>query len=217
MALCSALVISPSCGQLLHQSTPIFPVPRTVRCQCGTCALIFAVCPQASGRCMICGFSQEGTAQQKFETPICFCQSFYKVIGAQLVQHILEECFICGVCYCWLSNGLGILSSKRNIYDILKVFGDWAKRNMSTGLPSATGRLHCGWIPKSKFKRSCAFRLAWGRREGSLNDGSSKHIYGGALFVNDQIIQGTNISERRGIHWRILLLCAVGCVCLGIP
>ena len=87
------------------------------------------------------------------------------------------------------------------------------------GLSSATGRLHCGWIPKSKFKRSCAFRLARGRREGSLNDGSSKHTYGGALFVNDQIIQGTNISERRGTQWRILLLGAVGCVCvcLGIP
>ena len=46
------------------------------------------------------GFSQKGTAQQKFKTPICCCQSFYKVIGAQRVQHILEECFVCGVCYC---------------------------------------------------------------------------------------------------------------------
>ena len=60
-----------------------------------------------------------------------------------LVQYILEECFVCGLCYCWLSNGLGILSSKRIIYDILKASGDWAKRNMSPGLPLATGRLHC--------------------------------------------------------------------------
>ena len=66
---------------------------------------------------------------------------------------------------------------------------------MSTGLSSATGRLHCCWIQKSKCKRFCAFRLARGRRGGSLNDGSSKHTYGGALFVKDQIIPGTYFYE----------------------
>ena len=66
---------------------------------------------------------------------------------------------------------------------------------MSTGLPSATGRLHCCRPPKSNCKRFCAFRLARGRREGSVNDGSSKHTYGGALFVKDQIIPGMYFYE----------------------
>ena len=48
---------------------------------------------------------------------------------------------------------------------------------------------------KIKFKRLRASRLARGRREGSLNDGSSKHIYGGALFINDQIIPGLYFYE----------------------
>ena len=89
---------------------------------------------------------------------------------------------------------------------------------MSTGLPSATGRLHCGWIPKSKFKRSCAFRLARGRREGSLNDGASKHIYGGALFVNDQDNPRNEYLRTTGYPVAYFTPGRGGlCVCLGIP
>ena len=51
-----------------------FPI-HTGRLQCGTCAALFAVCPQASGRCMICGYSQMGKTRQTVETPSCFCQS----------------------------------------------------------------------------------------------------------------------------------------------
>ena len=83
----------------MRLSIPSFPI-HTGRLQCGTCAALFAVCPQASGRCMICGYSQLGKLRQTVEAPSCFCKSFYKFVGAQLIQHDLEECFVCGVCHC---------------------------------------------------------------------------------------------------------------------
>ena len=86
-------------GQPMRPSTQSFPI-RTVRFQCGTCAALFAVCPQTSGRCMICGFAYLGIARQTVATPSCFCQIFYKVVSAQLIQHTLEECVVCGVCCC---------------------------------------------------------------------------------------------------------------------